>query len=198
MRRRGSQSAPRAPPRSEATIPGTGRRPGQTVWRARSASELTAFRPIPISALQAPRTQRHFHHTGCRISSISDCWRIRSGHRRLRITAPVGAHLAQSPADRRRAGIRQPYRDRGRTQIVSNLVPWLLAGLFATDGGPAPGQRARGRTQRCGRRIDGLPLELCGPASPLCAHRSDDTEASCRTMPGAPVPSVSPPGPRSS
>jgi hypothetical protein len=56
-------------------------------------------------------------------------------------------------------------------------MPWLLSGLFATDRGPFSGQRASGRTQRCGRRIDGLLLELCGPASLLCALRSDDTDA---------------------
>src|SRR5204863_2437115 len=41
---------------------------------------------------------------------------------RIRITAPWGAHFAQSPADRRRAGIRQQYRKCGRTYLLGKLT----------------------------------------------------------------------------
>src|SRR5438067_156541 len=46
-----------------ATIPGTGRRPGQTLPRARSSNDLTASDPPPTSECESTRTRRHFHHT---------------------------------------------------------------------------------------------------------------------------------------
>src|SRR5208283_1413364 len=49
-----------------ATIPGTGRRPGQTAERARSTNEITTSGPSPTSEFESTRARRHFHHTGCR------------------------------------------------------------------------------------------------------------------------------------
>ena len=42
----------------------------------------------PPPALWITITQAHFHHTGCRISGISDWWRIRLRRRRSRFPLP--------------------------------------------------------------------------------------------------------------
>jgi hypothetical protein len=56
----GSQSAPRAHPRTGATIPGTGRRPGQTGGRARGPNVSTASDPTPASSTKNYHTPTPF------------------------------------------------------------------------------------------------------------------------------------------
>ena len=64
-------------PRSRgATRPGTGRRPGQTGGRARGLSWSNGLWPATDLPIRVYQNRRHFHHTGCRISGISDWWRI--------------------------------------------------------------------------------------------------------------------------
>src|SRR5512135_1837061 len=83
--------------------------------RARLLGELGASvyqrpptrHPPPVS--WTTRTRPHFHHTGCRISDINDCWRIRLGRPRPGILPTWGTYLAQTPADRPPTGIRQQY-----------------------------------------------------------------------------------------
>ena len=74
-------------------------------------------RPVtrhPPPVFWITRTRLHFHHTGCRISGISDCWRIRLGRLEPRIRLPSGSHLAQVPAER------------PRREFASSIGPFLL------------------------------------------------------------------------
>jgi Plasmid pRiA4b ORF-3-like protein len=101
--------------------------------RARLLGELGASvnqRPPtrhPPPASWTTRTRPHFHHTGCRISGISDCWRIRPGRPKQRIrlsSLPQPSHI---PAERPPAGIRQQYRECGRAQLPGKLTPKATA-----------------------------------------------------------------------
>src|SRR5262249_13348762 len=68
-----------------ATRPGPGRRPGQTGGRARGLSWSNGLWPATDLRIRVYQNRRHFHHTGCRISGISDWWRIPVGGRRARV-----------------------------------------------------------------------------------------------------------------
>jgi hypothetical protein len=93
-----------------AVIPGTGRRPGQTVRRARGLSRSNSLRPTTDPRVYQVR--RHLHHTGCRISGIGDGWRIRRGRQGSRDPRPsvmdraAGPSLLAGPAGRAMCGIR--------------------------------------------------------------------------------------------
>jgi hypothetical protein len=88
-------------PRSRGAIgPGTGRCPGQTVGRARGLSGSHGLWPAADLRVPVYQSRRYFHHSGCRISGISDCWRIPSGGR------PAGIWASWSTRGRRIRGAR--------------------------------------------------------------------------------------------
>ena len=66
-----------------ATIPGTGRRPGQTAERARTANEITTSGPSPTSELKSTRGDAIFIIPGAA-----------KRHKRLRTNPSVPAQLA--------------------------------------------------------------------------------------------------------
>src|SRR5262245_23311910 len=95
VRRRTSQgrhSAPRAPRGSGGDNTGYGATSGPDWW-ASSRPQLVK-RPPTRHSPPTPRTttaRLHFHHSGCRISGISDWWRIRRRRRKPGVASSLEA-----------------------------------------------------------------------------------------------------------
>src|SRR5262249_55249704 len=110
----GSHSAPRAHPRTGATILGTERRPGQTGGRARGLNVSTASDPTPASSTKN-------YHTPTPFSSF----RVpHQRHMRLVANSADASEIQKSPC------LEVPSSpDSGAAPLAGNLPPASMLGL---------------------------------------------------------------------
>jgi hypothetical protein len=167
----GSQSAPRAHPRTGATIPGTERRPGQTGGRARGLNVSTASDPTPASRTKNYHTPTpfssyrvsHKRHKRLVANSISP---LRQPVPGLRTASSGSARPAPQPTSHR-AGPRRAPPPSGHAAGA----PWTdrCTGIVVTHN-VGPLVHASSRSRRGPRTAGGTPRSPADPDWPVPAR----------------------------
>src|SRR5262249_33017997 len=105
----------------------------------------------PPPAPWTTKARPHFHHTGCRISGINDCWRIPAGGRWARSWARWGA------LGRRIPGLQTPETNSPTVSANGQKPTLRLAGWLTPWWVTWPCAFGHGNRNRCAFRESGSP-----------------------------------------